>query len=186
MRPTPDRVRETVFNWLAPYLPGARVLDAFAGSGALGIEALSRGAGEVVLLDRDARCVATIAEQLQAWQVEPARYHVQRADSIEWLSRRAVTGRDGDAHGPFDIVFLDPPFDRDLWSAAIRALERAGNLASQALVYVETPAAVPSVLASLDTTDWESLRSRVAGEVGYHLYRHAQANQSNHAGEAGS
>lgn len=186
MRPTPDRVRETVFNWLAPYLPGARVLDAFAGSGALGIEALSRGAGEVVLLDRDARCVATIADQLQAWQVEPARYHVQRADSIEWLSRGAGTGRDGGAHKPFDIVFLDPPFDRDLWSAAIRALEHAGNLASQALVYLETPAAAPAVLASLDTTDWESLRSRVAGEVGYHLYRHAQVNQSNHAGEAGS
>ncbi|NBX44609.1 MAG: 16S rRNA (guanine(966)-N(2))-methyltransferase RsmD [Gammaproteobacteria bacterium] len=186
VRPTPDRVRETVFNWLAPYLPGARVLDAFAGSGALGIEALSRGAAEVVLLDRDARCVTAIAEHLQAWQVEPTRYHVQGADSIEWLSRGPTSGRSGDARGPFDIVFLDPPFDRDLWSAAIRALEQGANFAPQALVYLETPSAAPAVLASLDTTRWESLRSRVAGEVGYHLYRHAQVNQSNHAGEAGS
>ena len=131
------------------------MLDAFAGSGALGIEALSRGAAEVVLLDRDARCVTAIAEQLQAWQVEPARYHVQGADSIEWLSRGPTSGRSGDARGPFDIVFLDPPFDRDLWSAAIRALEQGANFAPQALVYLETPSAAPAVLASLDTTRWE-------------------------------
>lgn len=185
VRPTPDRVRETVFNWLAPHLRGARVLDVFAGSGALGIESLSRGAAKVVLLDRDPRCVQAMADQLQAWRIDPSQYVIQRADSLAWLARLKATHGDADGQKPFDIVLLDPPFDLGLWLPVIRALEDQEWLAPQALLYIETPAAAESALAALDTARWELLRSRKAGEVGYHLYRYRQADHSNHTQEAG-
>ena len=84
IRPTPDRVRETLFNWLAPVLPGARILDPFAGSGALGLEALSRGAAFALLLDSDPLCVAALRERFGEWQASGAE--VRRADALEWLA----------------------------------------------------------------------------------------------------
>lgn len=185
VRPTPDRVRETVFNWLAPHLLGARVLDVFAGSGALGIESLSRGAAKVVLLDRDPRCVQAMADQLRAWRIDPSQYVIQRADSLAWLARPNATHIDADGQKPFDIVLLDPPFDLGLWPSVIRALEGEKWLAPQALLYIETPAAAESALGALDTARWELLRSRKAGEVGYHLYRYRQVDHSHHTQEAG-
>lgn len=129
LRPTGDRVRETVFNWLQPVLPGARVLDLFAGSGVLGLEAVSRGAREAVLVERD----PALAEGLRG-AVERLRaadqVRVVRADAIAWL-RAPLAGR-------FDVVFLDPPFAAGLWPQAFAALP--AWLAEDAWLYVEAPA----------------------------------------------
>ena len=116
VRPTPDRVRETLFNWLSPYIAGARVLDAFAGSGALGIEALSRGAAHTVLLDRDPQCIAAIRAQLRQWQIDETRFSAERVDALSWLAK----GRSVDIPS-FNIVFLDPPFDQ----GAVAGLDRS-------------------------------------------------------------
>lgn len=169
LRPTPDRVRETLFNWLARSLPGARCLDLFAGSGALGIESLSRGAAHVVFIDADAASVAALRDLLATWpapafgatQPDPARAEVLQADALRWLARRR------DAHrAPFDIVFLDPPFAADVLGRCLAALEQGDWLAPGARVYVECPArtARPAL-----PPGWAWLRSRAAGEVGYHL-----------------
>ncbi len=155
LRPTPDRVRETLFNWLAPMLPGARVLDLFAGSGALGLEALSRGAREALLVERDAK----LAESL--WQTV-ARLHAEGetqvvvADALAFL--RAPRGR-------FDLVFLDPPFAANLWPAAFAALPPW--LADDAWVYVESP----STLEAGPGTVFRLHREGRTREARYALYQ---------------
>ena len=155
LRPTPDRVRETLFNWLAPMLPGARVLDLFAGSGALGLEALSRGAREALLVERDAK----LAESL--WQTV-ARLHAEGetqvvvADALAFL--RAPRGR-------FDLVFLDPPFAANLWPAAFAALPPW--LADDAWVYVESP----STLEAGPGTAFRLHREGRTREARYALYQ---------------
>lgn len=129
LRPSSDRARETLFNWLASILPGARVLDLFAGSGALGLEALSRGACEAVLVERE----ATVADSLRS---SIARLHADAearlvvADALAWL-RTPPPGR-------FDIVFIDPPFAAGLWPQVFAALPPW--LVEQAWIYVESPA----------------------------------------------
>ena len=161
LRPTPDRVRETLFNWLSPVVRGARVLDAFAGSGALGLESASRGAASVVCLETDQRCVTALQDHCREWgalQVE-----VVRADALRWLAATRPS-----TSAPFDLVFLDPPFDADLWSPVAQRLEAGGWLSSQAFVYLEMPAA--RALAELPPT-WKPWREGRAGEVGYHLLR---------------
>ncbi|MDT8386058.1 MAG: 16S rRNA (guanine(966)-N(2))-methyltransferase RsmD [Thiogranum sp.] len=100
LRPTADRIRETLFNWLAPLLPGARCLDLFAGSGALGFEAASRGAAKVVLVENNAPAVQVLLANKQ-------RLDAGAVDIVHSDARQYLTG----AHGAFDIVFLDPPFD---------------------------------------------------------------------------
>ena len=130
LRPTSDRVRETLFNWLASALPGARVLDLFAGSGALGLEALSRGAGEALLVERDAKLAESLRQTVARLDAgNEARVVV--ADALAFL--RAPL------HGRFDLVFLDPPFAADLWPAAFAALPPW--LADDAWLYVESPPA---------------------------------------------
>ncbi|MEZ5458620.1 MAG: 16S rRNA (guanine(966)-N(2))-methyltransferase RsmD [Steroidobacteraceae bacterium] len=169
LRPTPDRVRETLFNWLAPRLPGARCLDLFAGSGALGIEALSRGAQHVVFIDDDAASAAALRELLATWpapsfgatQPDPARAEVLHADALRWVARPR-----GAQQSPFDIVFLDPPFATDVLARCLSLLEQQDWLAPDAQVYVECPARAP--LPELPP-GWAWRRSRAAGEVGYHL-----------------
>ena len=155
LRPTPDRVRETLFNWLAPTIRGARCLDLFAGSGSLGFEALSRGAAEVVFVERDP-AVARYLETLLA-ELAPGEGRVLRADAGGWLA------------GPpdaFDVVFLDPPFDVEVLPALLEQLVTGGWLAAGARVYVECPAArgQPAWPAGL-----VAHRSGRAGAVGYHL-----------------
>jgi 16S rRNA (guanine966-N2)-methyltransferase len=155
LRPTPDRVRETVFNWLTPYLPGARCLDLFAGSGALGLEALSRGAAQAVMVDANRRVTDTLAEQAGILGAEHAR--IVHADVLAFL--------DGPAQ-PFDLVFLDPPYGQDLLAPCCERLETRGWLAPGARIYLEAERelGVPAVPA-----DWEVVRSKHAGQVGYHL-----------------
>jgi 16S rRNA (guanine966-N2)-methyltransferase len=158
IRPTPDRVRETLFNWLQLRIPGAQVLDLFSGSGALGLEALSRGAQQAVFVERDRRAAAAIVTLLEEWRETAAT--VVCADALGWLAQPR-------AEKPFDIVFLDPPFDAGLLAAAAGGLVAHGHLAPDARIYVERRAKEP--LAALPP-GWRELRSGQAGEVGYHLF----------------
>ena len=156
IRPTPDRVRETLFNWLQPRIEQARVLDLFAGSGALGLEALSRGAAHVTFVEKDRRAAAAIEAVTREWGESGAR--VSCTGALEWL---ATNG----AEPPFDIVFLDPPYDSNLLETAATAL--AGGLAADARLYLERRARDP--LPALPG-GWKELRAGRAGEVGYHLF----------------
>jgi 16S rRNA (guanine966-N2)-methyltransferase len=156
LRPTPDRVRETIFNWLQPVITESRCLDLFAGSGALGFEALSRGAAQVVLVDRDRYIVEQLratATKLGAQGAECVMNEAQR-----FLSQTATA---------FDIVFLDPPYASGVLADICRRLSE-GWLAPSALVYLEAPsdAGLPSLPAG-----WTVHRSKTAGQVGYHLLR---------------
>ncbi len=155
LRPTPDRVRETLFNWLRPYLPGARCLDLFAGSGALGFEALSRGAGAVVMVDSHPAVVTALRRSAAA--LGTAGLQVVQADVLRFL--------DGPGK-PYDIVFLDPPYGEGLLAPCCARLARGGWLAAGAQVYLEAERGLgtPQVPAG-----WEVVRSKHAGEVGYHL-----------------
>ncbi len=157
LRPTPDRVRETLFNWLAAIVPGSRCLDLFAGSGALGLEALSRGAASATFIERDrenAACLRATADLLA-----PGRATVLQADALTWL---------GGPPTPHEIAFLDPPFDAGLLAGAMQLLESRGWLAPEAFIYIETRAApgAPELPAG-----WIAHRSGRAGAVGYHLAR---------------
>jgi len=128
LRPTSDRTRETLFNWLQPVLAGARVLDLFAGSGALGLEAVSRGAREALLVERDTRLcesLRAITARLEGGQAAT----VMQADALALL-RAPLYGR-------FDVVFLDPPFEADLWQPALAQLDPW--VAAEAWLYVEAP-----------------------------------------------
>lgn len=155
LRPSPDRVRETLFNWLAPVITGARCVDLFAGSGALGLEALSRGAASVEFVDRSRPALAAIGQHLQVLRCSNGR--TTQAEVGAWLAR---------AHEPFDIIFLDPPFGAGLVAPTIAALDRGGLAGAGARVYfeAEASAAVPELPAG-----WALYRQGRAGRVGYHL-----------------
>jgi 16S rRNA (guanine966-N2)-methyltransferase len=155
IRPTPDRVRETLFNWLATRVQGARCLDLFAGSGALGLEALSRGASQVTFVERDATAAREVRARLEEWGAVGAR--VEQADAVRFLNGPAET---------FDIVFLDPPFASDLLVQTSRLLQERSWLAADALIYVESDAHV-GIPALPD--GWKATKAKQAGAVGYHL-----------------
>jgi 16S rRNA (guanine966-N2)-methyltransferase len=162
LRPTPDRVRETLFNWLQHAVAGSRCLDLFAGSGALGLEALSRGAKEAVFVEQAVAASRALQEQLTRLG------GATRGRVVEMGAARFL--RSGAQFGgvPFDIVFLDPPFGRGALAEYVPMLDTADWVASGTLVYLENEkaAGVP-VLPS----HWELLKSKSAGEVGYHLAR---------------
>jgi 16S rRNA (guanine966-N2)-methyltransferase len=160
LRPTPERVRETVFNWLAPLISGARCLDVCAGTGALGIEALSRGAASVVFIERDAQVARALSGNLV--RLKTVGGTVDTTSAQDYL--RGAAQR-------FDVVFLDPPFALDLWSALAQQLEAGGWLAPAALIYVESPRTAVPVLPA----QWQVHREAVAGAVRYALYRHVPA-----------
>ncbi|MGH8041469.1 MAG: 16S rRNA (guanine(966)-N(2))-methyltransferase RsmD [Rudaea sp.] len=155
LRPTPDRVRQTLFDWLAPVIAGAQCLDLFAGTGALGIEALSRGAARVDFVEADAQLVDALRANLTRLK-QTAQVH--RADAMAFLDS---------AVGRYDVIFLDPPFSADLWSAATHALELRGCFAATSWVYVETPAQAVCALPE----NWVLHREGRAGNVRYALYR---------------
>lgn len=158
LRPSADRVRETLFNWLMPALPGARVLDLFAGSGALGLESLSRGAAAATLVERDAGLVRALREVTGRLEGGQAAEIVQ-ADALAWLPRAASEAR------RYDIAFVDPPFGGNLWSAAIAGIEPL--MADDAWVYVEAP-----LNASIDMpAGWRLNREGSTREVAYRLWR---------------
>lgn len=158
LRPTPDRVRETLFNWLQHSIVDTRCLDLYAGSGALGLEALSRGAREVVFVEKAESAARNLAEQLKILSAV-GRARIEAVPAAQYLKRG------GEA---FDILFLDPPFDADLLPSTIEALRAGGWVRPGSLLYLEEPSAkgAPAL-----PERWELLKSKSAGEVGYHLAR---------------
>jgi 16S rRNA (guanine966-N2)-methyltransferase len=157
IRPTPDRVRETVFNWLQQDISGAHCLDLYAGSGALGLEALSRGAARVVLVDVEVAVTRHLSQTLEALGCD--RGQVVHSAAARFLAGTAE---------PFDVVFLDPPYaDRALFDVC-RLLDQRGWLRPGGLAYLEGSASAGSPQLP---AGWELLRSKRAGEVGYHLAR---------------
>lgn len=156
LRPTGDRVRETLFNWLQPVLPGASCLDPFAGSGALGLEAASRGARLVVMLEKSARAVAQIAGNISLLGAEGIEIYC--TDALRWLTGESRR---------FDIVFLDPPFAGDLLQQSCRLLDQHGWLAPNARIYIEMSEeqALPELPGN-----WLQLRRKKAGQVCYYLF----------------
>ena len=160
IRPTPDRVRETLFNWLAPTIAGARCLDLFAGSGALGLEALSRGAVRAVFVEQATAPARELRQTVASWggeQAAAAQIHVTDANSF--LAGKPEL---------FDVVFLDPPFAAGLLGQIAARLETGQWLAPTALIYAECPAraGLPAL-----PEGWSAAKSGRAGEVGYHLLR---------------
>lgn len=164
VRPTPDRVRETLFNWIGPAIHGQRALDLFAGSGALGLEGLSRGLREAVFVERDRRLAAALKGHLELLEAED-RAHVRQMDVRTFLkAERPQT--------PFDLVFLDPPYDAGLHAPVLQALDAGPWLAPEANIYIEyraraTPPALPET--------WHWHRQSKAGEVGFGLARRSRA-----------
>jgi 16S rRNA (guanine966-N2)-methyltransferase len=150
LRPTPDRVRETLFNWLGQDLSGLACLDLFAGSGALGFEAASRGAARVVLVEDDRVAIATLRANRSA--LDAAKVEIVAADALAYLA--AATER-------FDVVFLDPPFRQNVLPAVLPALPP--RLLPGARVYLEAGSPLPV------SAPWHELRRKRAGQVSYQL-----------------
>jgi 16S rRNA (guanine966-N2)-methyltransferase len=157
LRPTPDRARETVFNWLAPWLDGARCLDLFAGSGALGFEALSRGAAEVTLVDDDPAVIRALQESART--IGAIDCTIQRASALDFLR---VADRS------WDIVFLDPPFDSRLLEQSLDALSDGAQLHAESIVYVESSVHRPPHLDR-----WQTIKSTRTGDVQSQLVQRA-------------
>lgn len=167
LRPTGDRIRETLFNWLAPDIQGARCIDLFSGSGALGLEALSRGAQSSLLLEKHAGAAQQLKSNLQLLKAENGR--VEQVDSLQWLKQQPPPHE-------FDIIFIDPPFALDLWEPIAAALEAQAWLSDDAVIYLEAPRDAHLQLPS----NWLLHRDKHAGQVSFRLYhRQAQATPTN-------
>ncbi len=156
LRPTSERIRETLFNWLTPTINGARCLDLFAGTGALGLEALSRGAAEAVFVEKSAPAVAALKNNILTLGATTAS--VYNDDAFDFLRSK---GR-----GKFDIVFLDPPFAADMLADLCRLLDEASMLARGAQVYLEEDRSRPVVNLPVG---WRVTKSKQAGNVRYSL-----------------
>jgi 16S rRNA (guanine966-N2)-methyltransferase len=169
LRPTPDRVRETLFNWLQHSIVGARCLDLFAGSGALGLEALSRGAKSLVFVEQAQAAARSLVKELERLG------GTTKAQVVEMGASRFLRSA-GEAFGkPFDVAFLDPPFGKDALAEFIPLIDQGNWVKSGGLVYLENE---KSAGAPALPSHWELLKSKSAGEVGYHLARvNARAGQ---------
>ncbi|KKD61519.1 16S rRNA methyltransferase [Grimontia sp. AD028] len=157
LRPTTDRVKETVFNWLAADLYEARCLDVFAGSGGLGLEALSRQAEQVTLLELDKGAATQISQNLNTLKADNATVH--NTDALSYLSNKGQ---------PFDVVFIDPPFRKDLLSDVISKLEQNGWLSHNALIYIEAEKELGQPVVP---THWDMIKEKHAGQVSFRLYQ---------------
>ncbi|MDX1514198.1 MAG: 16S rRNA (guanine(966)-N(2))-methyltransferase RsmD [Gammaproteobacteria bacterium] len=157
LRPTPDRVRETLFAWLAPVIAGSRCLDLFAGSGALGFEAASRGANRVVMVERERELIALLEQHRRRLSAEEVE--IVAADALGWMERQRSS---------FDIIFLDPPFGEYELTSICRRIEENGLLAPSGFVYLETNASAPQTELP---AGWATYRSQRAGQVRYDLAR---------------
>jgi 16S rRNA (guanine966-N2)-methyltransferase len=161
LRPTADRVRETLFNWLSPSISGANCLDLFAGSGALGLEALSRGASSCCFIDTAAAACEHIAANLTLVQCDTATTHT--AQAAQWLKQQ-----DRAPSETFDIIFLDPPFGKNLAEKCLVLIDQKQLVSNDGLVYLETnrDEALPAT-----PPHWQLHREKTAGQVNYRLYR---------------
>ncbi|MCG8324596.1 MAG: 16S rRNA (guanine(966)-N(2))-methyltransferase RsmD [Thiotrichales bacterium] len=155
LRPTPDRVRETVFNWLQAFVPGARCLDLFAGTGSLGFEALSRGAAEVVFVDQDRTLIDTIHTQAGVLELPQDQFRAVCKDANAWLNQQ---------QDRFDIIFLDPPFQQGWIQRLIPGLLEHSVLVPGGLIYIECEPGLemPGCL--------QTRKQKTAGAVQYGLY----------------
>lgn len=155
LRPTPDRVRETLFNWLATIVPGAHCLDLFAGSGVLGFEAASRGAASVVMVDAKEEVVNTLQEECKLFKTDHISiYRATLPQQLRPLSH------------PADVVFLDPPYQADLLLPCCHYLEENQFLADTAYIYLEASQVIKD---NELPNHWRLIKSREAGQVAYHL-----------------
>lgn len=155
LRPTPDRVRETLFNWLMHDIRDARCLDAFAGSGALGFEAFSRGAAKVVLVEKNPKACQCLEKNVQQFQSD--QLALLKMDVCSYLAESKEV---------FDIIFLDPPFSSNLMEQSIKGIETSQRLRTKGLLYTESGHPL-----SLDETLWEPLKFKRAGQVYYALFQ---------------
>ena len=158
LRPTPDSVRETVFNWLSPYLHQAKCLDLFAGSGALGLEAASRGAGNVALVEMHKHCCGQLKDNVALLGAKQVMIHC--ADALDWMTS---------CEEQFDIVFVDPPYDTELVKRSLNRLIRYRLLRPEARIYIECSAQEAPTISE----EWAVLRQKKAGQVCYGLYQHS-------------
>ncbi len=157
LRPTTDRVKETLFNWLATEVRDSRCLDVFAGSGSLGFEALSRYASYVMMIEQEPKAARQLQTNLQTLQCTQAQV----------VCRDALQVLQAGCSEPFELVFLDPPFRKELLTAAIPLLEQQGWLADRALIYLERE---NEGTAPLIPANWQLLKDKQAGQVCYQLY----------------
>jgi len=162
LRPTTDRVKETVFNWLMPYIAQANCLDCFAGSGGLGFEALSRGAEQVTLVELNRGAAKQLLANKQLLQAD--NLTVINSDALAFIKEAGIKA---EQHQPYDLVFLDPPFRQQLVEQAAKLLNNCG-LAEQAIIYVEMEAESTQELPA----NWQLLKEKVAGQVVYQLYQY--------------
>ena len=156
LRPTSERIRETLFNWLATPIHGARCLDLCAGTGALGLEALSRGAAELVFVEQSAAAFKTLRNNISL--LGATNTEVLNVDARHYLG--------GPSAKPFDIVFLDPPFAADLYDELCRLLSEQRWLADDARIYIEMDKDLPELCLP---NDWRVLKNKTAGKVRYML-----------------
>jgi len=154
LRPTPDRVRETLFNWLQPFLHGAKCLDLFAGSGALGIEAVSRGAASSLLIEQDRETAETLRESLRILDADKIVVH--QADALQWIKT---------ANQVFDIIFLDPPFGKNMIEQCLSLLAESECVVEQTLIYVESESIWQA------EKNVEVIKQAKAGQVHYMLLK---------------
>lgn len=159
LRPTPDRVRETLFNWVSTRIVDANCLDLFAGSGALSFEALSRGALKVVAIEKNLMVIAALETSAQQLKVDREVLEVILADALEWLKHKSVT--------PFDLVFLDPPYSLELCAPCMQLLFERGWLKPNAWVYFEQDK--PFDEALFPSGHWRLIKAKQAGQVYYYL-----------------
>lgn len=163
LRPTGDRIRETLFNWLQRDLPGSRCLDLFAGSGALGFEALSRGAKSVLLLEKQRKLVDQLQQHKQRLGAENCQ--ILQQDSLLWLQQGLQQGPQQAETRPFDIIFLDPPYAMQLLPQCFQLIEQKGWLREGGLLYVEQAQNQNLSLSSR----WQTVRNKRSGQVEYSL-----------------
>jgi 16S rRNA (guanine966-N2)-methyltransferase len=156
LRPTSERIRETLFNWLTPHIHGARCLDLFAGTGALGLEALSRGAQSAMFVENSAQAVATLNANIEVLSADGAT--VRKMDARQYLLARPTE--------KFDLVFLDPPFAADMTEELCRLLEDSGALSDRSLIYIEQDRSRAEVALP---EAWQIVKNKTAGNVRYML-----------------
>lgn len=153
LRPTPNRVRETLFNWLAPDIAELRVLDLFAGTGALGFEALSRGAAHVTFVEQQPQAIKALQANADSLKITPQQMQLCRGDALQQLARL----------DQFDLVFVDPPFQAQLWQPVLQALPAHLNAGHH--VYLESP----RNWALEDNSGWQIRKQKTAADVTFRL-----------------
>jgi len=163
-RPTGSRVRETLFNWLTPYIHGARCLDLFAGTGSLGLEALSRGAQFVQFIDNNTQTLQALRGNLNKLNAAPTEFQIDRHDALKYLPQLHTKS--------VDIVFLDPPFQSQLWQPSIDLLSASKALSNDAIIYVERPRETKINAPA----HWHEHRTLNAGRINATLYRTATSD----------